>query len=77
MRLSIVHDRDGRILAAADLDADDPDGATPRPVAVNPEHTTIELDVPNEYQQGDLREICERLRVDPERRQLVPRETSA
>ena len=70
MKLCIVHDRDGRILAASILDAESDDGLTIRPIATDPEHTLVELDASGE--SGDLAEICSRMRVDPERKQLVP-----
>ncbi len=70
MRLCIVHGRDGRILAASILDPESDDGLTIRPIATDPEHTLVELDAPGEY--GDLAEVCSRMRVDPESRQLVP-----
>ena len=71
MRLAVVHDENGRILAAADLTAE---GLIARPVPVDPGHVALEVDVPAEHQQGDLFEMCQRLRIDPERKQLVPRE---
>ncbi len=69
-----MHDEDGQILAAAELDAEDDEGVVPRPVPRTPEQTVVELEVPEEYRRGDLREVCERLRVDPARRELVLRE---
>jgi hypothetical protein len=75
MRLYVLHDREGRILAAANLMAEDREAAVPRPIAAGPEQVVVELEVPNEHRKGDLREICERLRVDLHRNQLVPRQT--
>ena len=71
MRLRVVHDETGRIIAAADLDAEE---LTLLPEPASPEHTAIEVEVPYEHRKGDLAEICQRLRVDPERKQLVPSE---
>ncbi len=72
MRLAVVHDQSGRILAAADLTAE---GLIARPMPVSPEHTALDVDVPYEHRQGDLFEMCQRLRVDPERKVLVLRAT--
>lgn len=71
MRLAVVHDESGQILAAADLSAP---GLIARPMPISTEHTALEVEVPYEHRQGDLYEMCQRLRVDPERKQLVLRE---
>jgi hypothetical protein len=69
MRLRVVHDKTGRILAAAELDVEE---LTILPQPARPEHKAIDVEVPDEHRKGDLAEICQRLRVDPRRRQLVP-----
>jgi hypothetical protein len=69
MRLRIVHDKTGRIMAAAELYVGE---FTVLPEPASPEHTAIELEVPSEHQKSDLAEICQRLRVEPSRKQLVP-----
>ena len=69
MKLHVLYDQDGRILAASQADA--PDGVVPIPVASQANHTVSELEVPAEHAKGELDEICRRLRVDPQRKMLV------
>ncbi|WP_331765871.1 hypothetical protein [Embleya sp. NBC_00896] len=81
MRLHIVHDEDGRILAAAPVETEDyrgvvPQQVFPRPLPVSPEHTAVELEVPHEYREGSLLDICGKLSVDPQRKKLVARTPS-
>ncbi|MFE3831022.1 hypothetical protein [Streptomyces sp. NPDC059092] len=71
MRLSIVHDDEGRIIAAA---ACETEGLVARPVPVDLHHQALEVEVPEEHGEGDLMEICQRLRVDTARQVLVPSE---
>ena len=71
MRLRVVCDQAGNILGAAEL-GDDALTVLPEPVSA--EHTTMDVEVPYEQRQGDLKAICQRLRVDVEGRQLVLRE---
>ena len=69
MRLRIVHDKTGRIMAAAELYV----GAfAVLPEPASSDHFAIELEVPPEHQKSDLAEICQRLRVEPSRKQLIP-----
>jgi hypothetical protein len=71
MKLAVVHDKDGRILAAAELDGGD---LIVRPHPVDPEHAALEVDVPEQHRTGTLYDMCQQLRVDPKRKQLVPRD---
>jgi hypothetical protein len=68
MRLRIVYDEAGRIIAAADLDGE---GLVVLPEPISSEQASIELEVPYEHRKGNLAEICQRLRVDRDRQQLV------
>ena len=70
MRIQALYDRDGAIIAAATI-GDDYDG----PVPASAEGAEMaQLDVPDDMATNALDEICRRMRVDPERRVLVPRE---
>ncbi|OEJ36539.1 hypothetical protein BGK72_38235 [Streptomyces agglomeratus] len=75
MRLHILHDRAGRILAASSAQAEEDGLVVPRPVPISPGQTAVELEVPGEYRDSDLQEICRELRVGAEK-QLVSRKAS-
>jgi hypothetical protein len=63
MKLHVVFNKDGEILAAARLDSAAPVRA--RPIADEKAgHRVAEVFVPAEYRHHDLAAICERLRVD-------------
>ena len=71
MRILAVYDSTGRILAAAEIDAD---YAGPVPVAGDG-HETGEFDVPESARDLDFAAVCTRMRVNPEQRRLFdPRE---
>jgi hypothetical protein len=72
MRLSLVHDRDGRILAAA-LIHDRDDVPPLRPLPGDDQHAA-EIEVAEEQRELDLHELCTRFRVDAAagRPRLVP-----
>jgi|HubBroStandDraft_3_1064219.scaffolds.fasta_scaffold281085_3 hypothetical protein len=72
MKLHILDDRDGRILAAAQVKSE-ASGPTPRPVAREGQ-TAIELEVPQEHCNLDLHTICRTLRVDTKLKKLVASE---
>jgi hypothetical protein len=67
MKLHIVHNAAGKILAAADLTAN---ANGPRPVA-GKGHREIVLDVPREHRSRSFLEICQNLRVNAKARTLV------
>jgi hypothetical protein len=67
MRLSIVYDDNGTILAAAEVG---PGGDVVLPGAG--EHTA-EMDVPEQLAEAPPEELLERLQVDVKARQLVDR----
>jgi hypothetical protein len=72
MRLHVLCDRDGRILAASRADAEPQyGGIVPIPVPSRPNQTVSELEVPAESERGELDEICRRLRVDLEHKRLI------
>jgi hypothetical protein len=73
MKLQILHDPNGRILAAVHVKPD-ASGPTPRPVAREGQ-ALIELEVPHEHRGADLHTICGTLRVDVKLKKLVPPET--
>jgi hypothetical protein len=67
MKLHLVHDAAGRILAAADITR----GAMgPRPMAGKGQHELV-VDVPAEHEGKHLHEVCQSLRVDTHRKSLV------
>jgi hypothetical protein len=68
MKLHIVHDAAGRILAAADITRA---ALGPRPRAGKGQHELL-VDVPPEHSDKQLHEVCRSLRVDTNRRSLVP-----
>jgi len=71
MKLHIVHDAAGRILAAAEIKGK---GEGPRPMPGRGQREIV-LDVPRELRAKGLLEICETLRVDAKAGTLVaPRE---
>jgi hypothetical protein len=63
MKLHVVYNKDGDIVAAARLD-------TTAPVRIRPNadekagHRAADVNVPAEYHQHDLAGICQKLRVD-------------
>ena len=77
MKLHVLYDRAGRILAAVHLDAPVEPGQPRigelRPVPRRGE-TAADFNVPPEYASRDFVEVCAALRVDPKRRVLVPAE---
>jgi hypothetical protein len=63
MKLHVVFNKDGEILAAARLDSAAP--VRTRPIADEQAgHRAADVYVPAEYRHHDLAAICERLRVD-------------
>jgi hypothetical protein len=69
MKLALVHDKDGRILAASELDGGE---LVARPNPASPEHSALEVEVPEEHRKGTLLDICQQLRVDTKLKKLVP-----
>jgi hypothetical protein len=69
MRLQVLHDAKGSILAAVDLDSRH-DGPMPR-LSARRGQTILEVDVPPEHGKTDLATVCTTLRVDAKRRTLV------
>jgi hypothetical protein len=67
MKLIALHDKTGKILAAARL-TDDYKG--PVPVA-GKGHTLVKLEIPQEHTKLDLVSICTKLRVDARTAKLV------
>lgn len=70
MKLSLVFNSKGNIVAAARIDLES-NGPIPRPVATN-KLKALELEVPADYCHCDLGTVCESLRVDAKRKMLVP-----
>lgn len=67
MKLHILHDTAGRIVAAADISQ----GASgPRPVAGKGQRELV-IDVPPEHGAMSFLEVCQNLRVDTRNRSLV------
>jgi hypothetical protein len=63
MKLQIVFDEDGGIIAAAELESDAP--VQVRPIAdERAGHRAAEFAVPREYSDHDLAAVCQRLAVD-------------
>jgi hypothetical protein len=62
MRLHVVYNQDGEILAAVQLDVDTPVRARPIPDP-GKGHRVADVYVPTEYHQYDLGVICAKLRV--------------
>jgi hypothetical protein len=69
MKIHVVYDGEGRILAAS-LDEDNYEG--PRPVASSTEHSGT-LDVPATLDSTSLEDICLGFRVDVKTRSLMKR----
>jgi hypothetical protein len=70
MRLQVLYDAKGTILAAVDLDSQH-DGPMPRLLLARRGQKTLEVEVPAEYGESDLATACGALRVDVKRRTLV------
>ena len=70
MKLSLVFNSKGNIIAAARIDVES-NVPLPRPVATK-KLKALELEVPNEYCHCDLGTVCQSLRVDAKRKMLVP-----
>jgi hypothetical protein len=68
MRLHVVHDASGRIIAAAEVAEDGPT-ITPLP---GPRQTATQLEVPDEVAGEQLDVICTRMRVDAANNRLAP-----
>ena len=69
MRIHVLHDAKGRILAAVSLNSQGID-PSPRPVAASGQKS-LELEVPAEYQHEDLPAICGKLSIDVKSQKLV------
>jgi hypothetical protein len=69
MRIHVLHDAKGRILAAVSLKSE---GIHPslRPVAASGQKS-VELEVPAAYQHEDLQTICGKLCIDVKSQKLV------
>jgi hypothetical protein len=76
MRLQVLYDAEGRILAAAPSDVAEGELVV-RPVATEPGHEVGELEVSGELEGADLADICERSRVDVAQRRIVVRDATA
>jgi hypothetical protein len=63
MKLHVLFNDDGHILAAVQLDSAVPVRVRPMPDE-QARHRTADVFVPCEYQHYDLAAICQRLRVD-------------
>lgn len=75
MRLHVVHDADGNILAAVEESAEETnDMLIARPFPVSPGHSAAQIEVAQEYLHLHLEEICTRFRVDPGGSRFVLRE---
>ena len=71
MKLHVLHDAQGRILAAVRLNPDSK-GPVPRPIAARGQRVrATEIEVPEEMRKHDLSAICQTFRVDAKRRTLV------
>lgn len=70
MKLSLVFNSKGNIVAAARIDVESK-VPPPRPIATK-KLKALELEVPTEYCHQDLGTVCQCLRVDAKRRMLVP-----
>jgi len=69
MRIHVLHDAKGRILAAVSLKSEGTH-PSPRPVAASGQKS-LELEVPAEYQHEDLQTICGTLCVDVKSQKFV------
>jgi hypothetical protein len=74
MRLYVVHQSDGQILAAAVAPGEGTDALEARPYPISPDHFAAEVDVPEEHAQMAFDELCVRFNVDPAARCLVLRD---
>ena len=70
MKLSLVFNSKGNIVAAARIDVESK-VPLPRPVATK-KLKALELEVPAEYCHHDIGTVCQCLRVDAKRKLLVP-----
>lgn len=75
MRLHVVHDEAGVIVAASVID-DSGDAFTAVPLP-GPRQTAVEVEVPEEHYDKELGEICTQLRVDGERLRAAPTEAQS
>lgn len=73
MRLRVVHEEDGEIVAAAVVE-EESEGLTPVPAEGQ---TMAEVDVPDDLAGEDLGALCTQLRVDPDGPRLMRRDDSA
>ncbi len=67
MKLHVVYDQQGRIIAASEATQN---SLVPQAGAG---HTYAELDVPTQLQTLKLQDLVEQVRVDTQARRLVPR----
>ncbi len=67
MKLHLVHDTAGRILAAADITQST---SGPRPIAGKGQRELV-MDVPSEHATMSFLEVCQNLRVDPRTKSLI------
>jgi hypothetical protein len=68
MKLHLVHNKAGKILAAVHLRTENDAG--PRPVAGKNEHELV-LEVPSEHRSMSFLVICRTLQVDPKTKNLM------
>lgn len=73
MKLRVVHEEDGEIVAAAAVEGEG-DGLTPIPGSGQ---AVAEVDVPDDLGGEDLATLCTQLRVDPDGPRLVRRDDAA
>jgi hypothetical protein len=71
MRLHVVHDSDGRIVAASASAEDGSDEAFVAVPVAGSDQVAAEVDVPAEYASHDLATLCNQFRVDADHRRLV------
>jgi hypothetical protein len=75
VKLHVVHDADGNILAAVqEPDEETDDTLIARPFPLSAGHRAAQIEVAQDYLHLQLEEICTRLRVDPGGPRLVLRE---
>lgn len=69
MKIHVVHDAKGKIVAAIRLN---PDPKVPqlRPMPGRG-HSAVELEVPPEHQATDFKILCETMQVDAKKKMLV------
>jgi hypothetical protein len=68
MKLHIVHNAAGKIMAAASVASNSDNG--PRPIAGKGQRELV-LEVPSEHRGMSFLEICQSLRVDPKAKTLI------